>query len=97
MTDAEKNARSAKIFFWLGLVLTIVGVMIMIMVAGELFDGILGGSRAHGTTRANDVVGFYIGVAGQFFFGLIMLIAGVAFIRNKQPAVKNDTETNEQK
>jgi hypothetical protein len=96
-TEAEKNARSAKIFFWTGIVLTVIGVMMVIMFCGELYDGILGGSRAHGTTRANDPIGFYIGIGGQLFFGLILLVAGVSLIRNKQKAVKEDTESNSQK
>jgi hypothetical protein len=91
-TEVEKNARSARIFFWAGIVLTVIGVMMVIMFCGELYDGILGGSRAHGTTRANDPVGFYIGIGGQLFFGLIFLVAGISLIRNKQKPVEADTE-----
>jgi hypothetical protein len=96
-TEAEKKARSAKIFFWTGIVLTVIGVMTVIMFCGELYDGILGGSRAYGTTRANDPIGFYIGIGGQLFFGLIFLVAGVSFLRNKQPVVKTDSKSEEKK
>jgi hypothetical protein len=97
MTDAEKNARAARIFFWTGIVLTVIGTMTVIMFCGEMYDGILGGSRAYGTTRANDPLGFYLGTAGQLFLGLIILVAGVSLIRNKQKAVKENTESDSQK
>jgi hypothetical protein len=94
---AEKKTTAAKIFLWVGVVLTVIGAMTVVMFCGEMYDGILGGSRSNGITRGNDPLGFYLGTAGQLIFGVFLLAAGISLIRNKQKTVEDNTASGSQK
>lgn len=69
---------------WIGIIALLIGLLLAAMLFFEIKDGTLYGSKSDGMTITSNPITFYISTIIQGSVILLLIVAGISIIRNKE-------------